>query len=258
MAPAPCWESPESSGINWVPAAQPVPLDFGLPAVADRETSFTYARWAGERFDGLSVKKTREQLVKVAVIAVSGGLVATLALPAYAFNHKDSVASAPSTAPKTAIVQTFASTPSTELAVARDGYTAVKPVTTSVTYNRFVTLNPPAQTYSGQAVVDFAMQFVGVVPYGMGNTPTTSFSCDGLTQYVFANFGISLPRTADGQAGILVAISPADARPGDFLWYPGQHIGIYAGGGMMIDSPRWGEYVKYRAIWGNPVYMRLG
>lgn len=206
----------------------------------------------------MSVKKSREQLVKLAVIAVSGGLVATLALPAYAFNHKDSAQTASSTAPKTVVVQTLAATPTAELTVSRDGYTAVKPVAASVVYNRFVTLNPPAQTYSGQAVVDFAMQFVGVVPYGMGNSPTTSFSCDGLTQYVFANFGISLPRTADAQAHLLVPISPADAQPGDFLWYPGQHIGIYAGGGMMIDSPRWGEYVKYRAIWGNPVYMRLG
>ena len=38
----------------------------------------------------------------------------------------------------------------------------------------------------------YAAQFVGVVPYGTGNTPSTSFSCDGYTQYVFAGFGISL------------------------------------------------------------------
>lgn len=210
----------------------------------------------------MSSKKVRNQVAKLAVIAVSGGLVATLALPAYAFNHSDTVEAATLRAPKKVVVQTLASTPSVELAVSRDGYTAVKPKPKprriiSVVVNRFVTLNPPAQSYSGQAVVDFAMQFVGVVPYGYGNSPTTSFSCDGLTQYVFKNFGIHLPRIVHNQAARGVRISAADARPGDLLWYPGQHIGIYAGSGMMIDAPRPGRYVEYRPIWGNPVYLRL-
>ncbi len=203
------------------------------------------------------MKKSREQLVKLAVIAVSGGLVATLALPAYAFNQSGNEANASAVAEKEVVVQTLAATPKIELTVSRDGYTAVKRTTIPVLINRFVTLNPPAQSYSGQAVVDFAMQFVGVVPYGSGNSPTTSFSCDGLTQYVFKNFGIYLPRVVSNQAALGVRISAADARPGDLLWYPGQHIGIFAGNGMMVDSPRPGEYVAYRAIWGNPIYLRL-
>lgn len=209
----------------------------------------------------MSLSKARQAVVKLAVIAVSGGLVAALALPANAFNnHSESI---PETAlvPRVANVQqASAVSPGVELEVSRDGYTATKPapvVRTVVAANRFVTLNPPAQSYSGQAVVDFAMQFVGIVPYGMGNSPTSSFSCDGLVQYVFGSFGISLPRTANAQAGRAVVISAADAMPGDLLWWPGQHDGIYAGGGMMVDSPSWGRYVEYRAIWGNPVYMRF-
>lgn len=205
----------------------------------------------------VSSKKTRNTFAKFAVIAVSGGLVATLALPAYAFNHGGSEADTSARAPKEVAIQTLASGSSIELVVSRDGYSATKKREVQVLVNRFVTLNPPAQSYSGQAVVAFAMQFVGVVPYGSGNSPTTSFSCDGLTQYVFKNFGIFLPRMVHAQAALAVPISAADARPGDLLWYPGQHIGIYAGNGMMIDSPRPGTYVAYRAIWGNPIYMRL-
>ena len=205
----------------------------------------------------MSVKKSREQFVKLAVIAVSGGLVATLALPAYAFNQADTVDATALHAPKEVVVQTLASAPTVDLAVSRDGYTAVKRTTIPVLVNRFVTLNPPAQTYSGQAVVDFAMQFVGVVPYGSGNSPTTSFSCDGFTQYVFGNFGISLPRIVSNQAALALRISAADARPGDLVWWPGEHIGIYAGGGMSVDSPRAGRYVEYRPLWGNPVFLRL-
>lgn len=205
----------------------------------------------------MSSSKTRQLVVKFAVIAVSGGLVASLAIPAYGFDDSSSEAHASAHTPRVVEIQEASASSTVELAVSRDGYSATKPVIVPVMVNRFVTLNPPAQTYSGQAVVDFAKQFVGIVPYGSGNSPTTSFSCDGFTQFVFGNFGISLPRIADSQARVAVAISAADAQPGDLLWWPGQHVGIYAGGGMMVDSPTWGRYVEYHGIWGNPVYMRL-
>lgn len=206
----------------------------------------------------MSSKKVRDQFAKLAVIAVSGGLVATLALPAYAFNHGETDESVALASTRSVVTQTVETSEAVALSVSRDGYSATKRTAAPVVaVNRFVTLNPPAQAYSGAAVVEYAMQFVGVVPYGMGNSPTTSFSCDGLTQYVFAGFGISLPRTVSLQAARGVPISVADAAPGDLVWYPGQHIGIYAGGGMMVDSPRWGRYVEHRAIWGNPIYVRL-
>lgn len=207
----------------------------------------------------MSSTTLRDGVVKLAVIAVSGGLVATLAIPAQAFNDHEAPAVASAHAEEPLPTQTISVASATaELTVARDGYTATKPVVrNTVAVNRFVTLNPPAPTYSGSAVIAYGMQFVGVVPYGMGNSPTTSFSCDGFTQYVFKAFGINLPRTADAQARLGVRISPADAVPGDLLWWPGQHIGIYAGGGMLLDSPRWGRYVELHPIWGNPVYVRL-
>ena len=208
----------------------------------------------------MSSKSIRSSFAKLAVIAVSGGLVATLALPAYAFSGQGVQPDASANLHSALPTQTVASGPTIELAVTRDNYSATKPapvVRASVAVNRFVTVNPPAPSYSGSAVIAYGMQFVGVVPYGTGNSPTTSFSCDGFTQYVFAAFGISLPRIADAQARLAVRISPADAVPGDLLWWPGQHIGIYAGPGMLLDSPREGRYVELHAIWGNPVYLRL-
>lgn len=206
----------------------------------------------------MSFTTTRDRFAKLAVIAVSGCLVATLALPAYAFNSNDGQADLSAQAPKKVVTQSLTAAPAIDLVVSRDGYTATKPAAAvSVAVNRFVTLNPPAQTYSGAAVIAYAMQFVGVVPWGSGNSPTTSFSCDGFTQYVFAGFGIQLPRIVSSQAALGVRISAADAVPGDLVWWPGQHIGIYAGNGMSIDSPRAGRYVEHRPLWGNPVYIRL-
>lgn len=120
------------------------------------------------------------------------------------------------------------------------------------------TPNPPPSSYSGSAVLAYAAQFVGKVPYGSGNSPATSFSCDGFVQYVMAGFGINLPRGADHQAALGVRISQADARAGDLVWWPGQHVGIYDGAGGMYNSPNWERYVEHvGSLWGSPVFIRL-
>ena len=116
------------------------------------------------------------------------------------------------------------------------------------------------QNYSGDAVVAYAQTFVGVVPYGWGADPSDSFGCDGLVQYVFGHFGISLPRGADNQAALGTVISADEARAGDLVWWPGRHIGIWDGAGGIIDSPDWGRYVEHHAPWassGPPIFIRL-
>ena len=116
------------------------------------------------------------------------------------------------------------------------------------------------QSFSGEAVVAYAETFVGVVPYGWGADPSDSFGCDGLVQYVFGHFGISLPRGADNQAALGTVISADEARAGDLVWWPGRHIGIWDGAGGIIDSPDWGRYVEHHAPWassGPPIYIRL-
>lgn len=116
----------------------------------------------------------------------------------------------------------------------------------------------PPQGYSGENVIAYAEQFVGVVPYGTGNHPDDSFSCDGYVQYVFAGFGIELPRTANAQAALGTPIPQSEARAGDLLWWPDTHIAIYDGHGGMLDSPYWGKPVRHRVdLWDSPVFIRL-
>lgn len=121
-----------------------------------------------------------------------------------------------------------------------------------------VNVAPPSQSYSGQAVVDYAEQFVGVVPYGYGAHPSDSFGCDGLTQYVYGQFGIQLPRLVSRQAAMGVRVSAQDAAPGDLVVWPGSHIGIYDGRGGVIHSPDWGRYVTHaNGLWGSYYFVRL-
>jgi len=110
---------------------------------------------------------------------------------------------------------------------------------------------------NGSEVVSIAMRYVGV-PYVTGGTSPSGFDCSGLTQYVYAQVGISLPRTSSAQGSVGTRVSSSEAKAGDLIWTPG-HVAIYAGGGMQIDAPKPGDVVKYRAIWqSNPTFIRLG
>jgi len=114
------------------------------------------------------------------------------------------------------------------------------------------------QIFAADSIISAAEQWVGVVPYGNGNNPSDSFSCDGYVQYVFSQNGISLPRGVAAQAALGTVISQSEAKAGDLVWYPGQHIGIYDGAGGMYDSPDWGRYVLHRSsVFGSPTYLRL-
>ncbi|WP_374009583.1 C40 family peptidase [Leifsonia sp. LS-T14] len=114
-----------------------------------------------------------------------------------------------------------------------------------------------AAARDGNAMVALAMQYVGVVPYSAGASPENGFMCDGLTQWVYGQFGVDLPRGVTAQASRGVEVSAAEAQAGDLVVYPGEHIGIYDGAGGIIDSPDWGRYVSHRAIWGNPIFVHI-
>jgi cell wall-associated NlpC family hydrolase len=121
-----------------------------------------------------------------------------------------------------------------------------------------VVVAPPQTTYSGAAVVEYASQFVGVVKYGPGASPDTTFACDGLTQWVYGQFGIQLPRTVTAQQQLGTPISQSDATAGDLVVWPGSHIGIYDGAGGVIHAPMPGRFVEHKtSLWGNPTFIRL-
>lgn len=88
---------------------------------------------------------------------------------------------------------------------------------------------------NGQAIVDYACQFIGN-PYVWGGTSLTDGAdCSGFVQSVFAHFGISLPRTTYDQIYAGVEVSYDQAMPGDLICYDG-HIGIYVGNGQIVNA----------------------
>ncbi len=111
--------------------------------------------------------------------------------------------------------------------------------------------------FSSQVVSD-AEAYLGV-PYSWGGTsPQSGFDCSGLVQHVFADLGVSLPRTAAEQSSTGTPVEGLlQAQPGDLLFYgaPAEHVGIYIGNGLMINAPQTGQEVSVTQA-GTPTSIR--
>lgn len=120
---------------------------------------------------------------------------------------------------------------------------------------------PVAQqaTGDGAAVLSVARRYIGT-PYVWGGGTPAGFDCSGFTAYVYAQFGVNLPRSSGAQRGAGRVVSAAEARPGDMVWWPG-HIGIYSGGGNHIAARNPSKPLTEGPIShvgrGAPTYIRV-
>ncbi len=120
-----------------------------------------------------------------------------------------------------------------------------EPVETStqeqVVVEETVTYTLPEPNYDlGNQVVEFAKQFVGN-PYVAGGTSLTNGAdCSGFTMSVYANFGISIARTATGQINSGYQVSLDNIMPGDLVLsgYNGQicHSSMYIGNNQLVHA----------------------
>jgi cell wall-associated NlpC family hydrolase len=87
-------------------------------------------------------------------------------------------------------------------------------------------------------------------PYVYGAGGPDSFDCSGLTSYAWRAAGVSLPHSSSAQYGSGPHVSRSSLQPGDlvFFYSPISHVGIYIGGGKMIDAPHPGTSVRITSI----------
>lgn len=98
---------------------------------------------------------------------------------------------------------------------------------------------------AAQTAIDAAMSKRGS-PYAWGATGPSTFDCSGLTQWAYAQAGISIPRTSSSQSTFGTPIPRSQLQPGDLVFYgsPVYHVGIYIGNGQMVHAPTTGDVVK--------------
>ena len=95
---------------------------------------------------------------------------------------------------------------------------------------------------NSSSMVSYAMQFVGC-SYVYGAAGPNSFDCSGFTQYVYAHFGKSIPRSSASQYASCSKISKSSLQPGDLVFFSNSssggsvgHVGIYIGDGQMVHA----------------------
>ncbi|MEU6685034.1 bifunctional lytic transglycosylase/C40 family peptidase [Streptomyces sp. NPDC046832] len=109
------------------------------------------------------------------------------------------------------------------------------------------------------AAIEYAQKKLGT-PYLWGGTGTAEqggrFDCSGLTQAAYEAVGIKLPRVANDQYNAGPHPSRDELLPGDLVFFSDdlsnsraiRHVGIYVGGGYMIDAPRTGAVIRFDPI----------
>jgi cell wall-associated NlpC family hydrolase len=114
--------------------------------------------------------------------------------------------------------------------------------------------NVPSIAGSAGVAVRFAYNAIGVM-YSWGADGPNGYDCSGLTSAAWRKAGKSLPHNAAAQWGVVSHISRSQLQAGDLVFYRNLgHVGMYVGGGQIIDASRAGQPVKKRSIDISPPY----
>jgi peptidoglycan DL-endopeptidase CwlO len=95
--------------------------------------------------------------------------------------------------------------------------------------------------FDGYALVGTALALRGA-PYRNGGADPSGFDCSGFTQYVYGQYGISLPRDVREQYRFGKSVKPEELAAGDLVFFtttdPGvSHVAIAVGGDEFVHAP---------------------
>ena len=129
--------------------------------------------------------------------------------------------------------------------------TTVTPATTTTT-------QPASAADSGlpaagwQVAMAFAESQIGK-PYKWGGAGPATYDCSGLTMVAWSKAGVYMPHSAQDQYDMTARVPIAELQPGDLVFFGTPtdvyHVGMYVGGGSMVDAPETGQDVMIQPIY---------
>lgn len=114
---------------------------------------------------------------------------------------------------------------------------------------------PSYSSVTGDAIVSFAKQFMGLRYVHAGRSLKTGTDCSGFTMLIYREFGVSLPPTVGGQISKGKYVAKRDLQKGDLVFYKAKgasggatHVAMYIGGGRVIHESRPGVGVTTTTV----------
>ena len=108
----------------------------------------------------------------------------------------------------------------------------------------------PPSSSRGAIAVAAAKSQIGVRYIKYMSREGVGFDCSGLTGWAWGKAGVSIPHQSRQQFNTTAHVPIAYIEPGDLIYFysPITHVGIYIGGGMMVDAPGPGRFVRLAAV----------
>ena len=118
---------------------------------------------------------------------------------------------------------------------------------------------PPAPNAGAAAAVAEAKRQLGK-PYQWGGAGPDSFDCSGLTAWAWKAGGKTLSHYTGSQWSETARVDISQLQPGDLVFFGSDlhHVGLYVGGGQMIEAPQTGEVVRYASIYRSDLVQQGG
>jgi cell wall-associated NlpC family hydrolase len=109
--------------------------------------------------------------------------------------------------------------------------------------------------FDSYALVGTALQLRGT-PYLDGGASPRGFDCSGFTQYVFAQYGVQLPRAVEDQYRAGSKVDPDNLSDGDLLFFAttsrqASHVGIVIGSDQFVHAPSSTGVVRVERLSAN-------
>jgi cell wall-associated NlpC family hydrolase len=135
--------------------------------------------------------------------------------------------------------------------------------TTPATRGAFGVYLPAHNLTQGDIALQFALSQVGK-PYLYGGAGPNAYDCSGLAMVAWSKAGVSLSHYTGTQVFQGTPVARTALRPGDLVFFGNAsnvyHVGLYVSGdqgGLMVDAPHTGAFVRVEQIWWSDYYTAV-